>query len=869
MLRCLVRSEQLEPIEGDLVELFRARINESGLWHARVRYWIDTLSIVRQSRRVHRATRARPSMTTLISTLITEIRFATRALAKRPGYAAIAACTLALGIGSSVAIFTVLNAVVLRPLPYPDSDRIVEVLHHAPGLRLPELRSSPGLIAHYQQTARSLASIAGYEIRRLNLSGTGAAERVRAVVATPTLFDVLATPAALGRLFRDDDAGRDGPRAAVLTEAFWRSRYGADPAVIGRFVHLDGRPAEIVGVLPPGFAFPDHETQVFLPQRLEPTAFGRFGMTSIARLAPGTPIDAARREIDQLQQRIPEWFPELTRETLANFGWSASVQPLHERVVASVAATLWMLFGAVCLVLLVAAANVANLFLVRADSRQRELAVKSALGAGRARIAAAFVAEGLVLATIAAILGLLLAEGATRALVTYGPPRLPRLQEVRLDVTVLAFTAAVSASSAVLLTLLPALGATRRSFNVSLRGGGRCGTSSRARSHVRKLLIVTQVAMVVVLLICAGLLLRSMVRLRVVDPGVRVQGVLVAALSAGAQSDRSLALATYRRILDELAALPGVSSLGAATILPVGATALAGSSFDIRSRPRPDTEPPLFTMHAGISPGYFETLGVPILEGRLPERGDEDQRRPVAWVNKTFARQFLEHRAVGESIHLSEAWVEIVGVVGDVRTTGLRDDVAPMVYLPLTHGVTSLAVLEAVIRTDGDAAALAPLVRSVVDRVDSSVPITTRTMDDVMSAALAPATFTVTLVGIAAALGVVLGVVGLYGALSYIAAQRTSEIAVRLALGAKPAAVCAMVLRQGLVVTVSGIVIGLAGAWASARLMSSMLFGISAYDPVTYVTLPFLLLVVSMAATYVPARRAAATDPVQALRIEA
>jgi predicted permease len=339
-------------------------------------------------------------------------------------------------------------------------------------------------------------------------------------------------------------------------------------------------------------------------------------------------------------------------------------------------------------------------------------------------------------------------------------------------------------------------------------------------------------------------------------------------MSIGARGNRAEAVALYHRMLDEVATVPGVSATGAAGTLPMGATSLKGSDFEIRSRPKPESAPPLFTMYTAVTAGYFETLGVPLVGGRAPARPDEEQNRPVAWVNRAFAHQFLDDRAVGEGIKIQETWLEIAGVVGDLRTTGLNEEVRPMVYLTLGNPSAPADVMYAVVRTSGDPASLAPSLRAAVDRVDPTVPLTLRTMEEVLSASVAQTTFTLTLLATAAVIGLVLGVVGLYGAISYIAAQRTGEIGVRLALGAKPATVCAMVLRQGTAVALAGVVVGLLAAWFSARFMASLLFEVSPYDPVTYAVVALLLMTVSTFATYVPARRAAATDPIQALRNE-
>jgi predicted permease len=809
-------------------------------------------------------------MNTLLSNTVLELRVAIRMLTSRPGYAAVAALTLALGIGANVAMFTVVNAVLIQPLPYPESDRVVEIIHHAPGLNMPDMQSAPGLIVKYRDSVRTLSHMAGYDLKLMNLNAGGAPERVRGVGVTPTLFDVLQVRPALGRPFLEADLQERSPAVTILTHAYWQSRFGSDPAAVGRTLQLDGRVAEIVGVMPRGFVFPDPETRILVPLPLDPKAgFGSFGTESLGRLAPGVTRDAAQREFEQLQQRIPEWFPAITNEVLSSFGWGVTVARWKDRVVRDVSRTLWLLLGSVVLVLLVAAANVANLFLVRAESRQREVAVRSALGASRGRIAGTFLAESFVLAVAGGVVGMIIAALGTRLLVAYGPRRLPRLHEVEMDGTVFAFAAALTVLCALLLGMLPALGGARRSLAFVMREGGRGTTAGRGRHHARQGLIVAQVAMALVLLVGSGLMLRSALRLHAVDPGFVPEGLLTVGISLGTQPDRQRAVTFYHQVLDEMARQPGVEAVGGASTLPVAATSLTGSSFEIRSRPRAASAVPPFTMHSAVTAGYFETLGVPLIRGRFPERADAEQMRPLAWVNQAFARQFLDDRAIGESIELQDTWLEIVGVVGDLRMSGLDEAARPMLYVPMGSAAGALDTIYAVLRTNGDPSSLAASLRPAVDRVDPSVPLNTaRTMTDIIDSSLAQTSFTVMLLAIAATVALVLGVVGLYGVISYIVSQRTAEIGVRLALGADPGAVRRMVLRQGVTVAVVGVMVGLVVAWMSTRLLSSVLFEVSARDPLIFASVPLVLTLVSALAVDLPARRAARLDPLRALREE-
>lgn len=799
-------------------------------------------------------------------------RRALRALMRRPGFTAIAVLTLGLGVGANVAIFTVVNGVLFRPLPYPESDRIVVVRHHAPAINLEDMQSSPGMIELYRESARTLTRMAAVGMAQQNLAGTGQPERVDVVRVTPEFFEVMRVTPADGRVFREEDEAPGAPPVAILTHAGWRTRFGGDEQVIGRTVQFEGQTREIIGVMRPDFVFPDPDAVALLPMQMDPARpFGTFGLMSLARIAPGETLESVRAELNALRARIPERFPDVTQAFLDNSGFNASVEPLRTRLVEDVERALLLLLGSVGLVLLVAGANVANLFLVRAESRRREMAIRSALGASRAHVAGVFLAESMILGVSGGAVGLLLATIGVRALVLGGPIELPRLHEVGVDGTVLLFALALSVTAGLLLGVLPL--PRLKSTGALLRDGGRGSTVGRSRHRTRKLLIVAQVAVALMLMIGSGLALRSVLRLRAVDPGFRAQDVLTVGVSLGENVDRQRAIAFYTRVLDELRALPGVQSVGAANALPVERSGLNGSSFEIESEPREEGELPPVSMYSAVMPGFLETLEIPILAGRAPVRHDAEGGPPVAWVTKTFADRFLGGDAIGQRVRFATdtVFAEIVGVVGDTRTFGLQEEIRPITYLPMNTTVfgVQLGIMRFVLRTNGDPHALVPAVRAVVARADGTVPLTNaRTMEEVLARSIAQTSFTVTLLLIAAASALVLGVVGLYGVISYVVSGRAQEIGVRIALGARPAQVRAMVVRQGLVLTLAGVVLGVAAAAASARWASSMLFEVSAYDPVTFVVTAIVITAVSAFAAYLPARRAAAVDPVKALRQE-
>jgi len=820
----------------------------------------------------------RPRVGERLMSWMSEVRVSARALSRRPGYTAAAVLTLALGIGASVAIFTVVNAVLLRSLPYPDADRIVSISHHAPALDIPELTNSEGTLNFYRANADFFAPLAAYTQEQHNLVGGDQPERVKLTAVTPEIFDVLRVRPALGRPFGAADAAEGAPPVAILTDATWRTRFGADPAVLGRTIELDGTSTEIVGVMPRGFAFPGEDAVALVPATIDPKGtFGAFGIEGIARLAPGVTVAQAQQRATEIQPRMYDFFPELTRGFLEQAGWSVTVERYQDRLIGDdVARALWIVLGTVGFVLLIACANVANLFLVRAESRQKELAVRAAMGAGAGRIAAGFLSEALLLGAFSGLVGVLLAWGGVALLVAAGPSALPRLHEISVDGTSLAFAAVVSVGASLFLGALPLLRSRAGAVARVLRDGGRASTDGRDRHRTRSVLVAAQLALALVLLVGSGLMLRTFDRLRSVDPGFEPSGVLAVGMSLGEgiRGRNAEGAAFYARVADEVAALPGVAAVGLTSLAPMGEGDANGGSFYIEGEPRDDSELPPVAMYKVVGADYLKTMRQPLLEGRDLERADWEGGAPVLLVNEAFEKTHLGGSALGKGIKWDSAaaFAHVVGVVADAHEFGLREEVRPMAYLPMvvgSWGYPGMGRMYLVVRGEGRSDPPVQAIRDVVRRLGPAVPITSvRTMDEIMARSVAQTSFTMILLGIAAGVALFLGAVGLFAVVSYVVGQRTREIGVRVALGAARSDIRRMVFRQSAVVAAIGVVAGLAGALALTRLMGAILFGVSARDPIAFVGAPLLLLAVLALATWLPARRAARVDPMDALRAE-
>ncbi|MCP4898372.1 MAG: ABC transporter permease [bacterium] len=814
-----------------------------------------------------------------MSSFAREIRTALRALRRSPGFTFVSILTLALGIGASSSIFSVVNAVLLQPLPYQDAHELTAVWNAAPGFGFDLLMQSETTYTVYREFNDSFVDIGLYDQLTLNLIGDGDPIRVQASSATSPVFNVLGVPPARGRVLNESDDKFGSANVVVISDELWRSRYGSDPNVLGRSLNLQGETWEVVGIMPPGFTFPRENTQLWIPHRIDPATLGKtdFSYQSIARLKSGITLEAAKADLDRVLTRLPEFSPgELTAEALQQAEFASLVSPMLEDVVGDVGQTLWILLGTVGFILLIACANVANLFLVRAEGRRREAAVRFALGAGRRHMARYFLAEAAVMGVFGCVIGLSFAHLGVRALHVLNPD-IPRLNEVGIDGFVVAFCAAVSIIAGLFFALIPMVKYGRLNLNAMLKDGGRGSSTGLQTQRIRSVLVVSQVALALVLLVGSGLMMRSFWQLRNVEPGFETEGVLTLRLSlpSSGYPDAQTTAGFYQQLLEKIEALPGVLSAGAVTNLPM---ADGESNWGLMIEDvveQPGELPPLARVNYA-TPGYFEAIGIPVQNGRGFERYFNEQ---AVVVNSAFEQHYWPGQsALGKRVAEREGdresaiWYTIVGVVGDVRDNGLSFEIPEMLYFPpvmqradgtLKAGQT----MSIAIRTASPAMDLAGSVRETVWAMDPHLPVANvQTTTEIVSFSTRRTTFAMLLLGVASSVALLLGVVGIYGVVSYLVSQRRQEIGVRMALGAQRGTVSRMVIRQGMWVTVVGVVIGLVGAWALTRLMASMLFGVSATDPLVYAGVSAIILGVSIVASYIPARRAARVSPVEALR---
>ena len=811
---------------------------------------------------------------------MSELRYALRRLAARPGFSTVCILTLGLGIGVNVTLFALVYGVLLKPLSYPAAERLVTVSHDAAALNLDDMGISAPLYLRYREQAASFEEMAMIEDGRISLTGLDEPLRVRHGTVTASTFKVYGLAPLLGRPFGRQDEKPGAAPVVLISQRLWRGRFGGDLHIVGRSIEIDGSPREVVGVMPSSFEVPDVETDVWIPLIIDPTdhPLGRFGGACVARLKPEASLTSALADLKRFTDGLVERFPEeRAAPVLRRSGFQPVVRPLLEDIVGEVREALLVLLAGVGFVLLMACANVANLFLVRAEGRQRELAMRSALGASRARLVGSFAVEGLVLALVAGAASVLLAHLALRALIPLAPEGIPRLHSVELGGPVLLFTLVLSLLSAFLFAFLPVFSYARFDLAAVLREGG-WGLSGRGRVRLRKNLVAAQVALSLVLVVGAGLMVRSFQKLSRVNPGFEARGALSLRLSLpGARYDSPRRIADFvDQLTRRLEALPGVTAAGVISLLPLGGSASgAGHSFEDFPLAEDGVPPVFFDFIA--SPGCLQALGLRLIEGRWFEPADHQRFGAVAVISQSIAKQYWPRSsAIGRRLRPGRAdgdkWYTIIGVVGDVHHLRLEEDPSDTVYYPLVRreedgGIGSNLCL--VLRTAAAPETLAQPVRSAVWELDPNVPIThVMTLEKLVADARAPMAFSMLLLLIAAGMALFLGALGIYGVISFVVSQRTAEIGVRMALGAQPRQVRRMVLLDGLKVALPGIALGLAAALALTRLMKSLLYGVSPLDVQTFILVPFVLSAVAMGASLLPARRASLVDPAVALRTE-
>jgi putative ABC transport system permease protein len=803
-----------------------------------------------------------------------DLSYAWRMLTRNPGFSAALVLVIGLGIGANTAIFSVVNAVLLKPLPYEDPDRLVHVRE--------VLRDRFGSVtapnfADWSEQNHSFTALAARERATFTLTGEGEAERIAGLRVSASYFPLLGIAPVQGRGFLPEDTAPGAPDVALLSEGLWRTRFGADPAIVGRAVSLDQRRFMVVGVMPAGVALPTSVEQLYAPLVIGPEQLRQTGnhrLSVIGRLKPGVELAQATSDMRAIAHRLETVRPQ------SNQGWSVDLSLLGDRIVENVRSGVLLLFGAVGFVALVACANVANLLLARAARRQREIAVRAAVGAGRLRLVRQLLSESLLIALLGGALGLLLAFWGAQALVLLLPAGVPRLGEVDIDATVLGFTIALSLLTGLVFGLAPALQASGIAPRESLKEGARSAGAGRASERLRGGLMVAEVAIALLLLVGAGLLVRSFLRVRDVSPGFDTRDLVALELSlpASAYPEPGQVSAFYREALERVAALPGVTAAAATSHLPIASGGF-NLSVKLEGAPapaRPSEVPTAF--YRAVSPNYFAALGIPLLRGRPFDERDVARTPRVAIVNETMARQLWRGQdPIGKRFTLDEndtSPIEVVGVASDVRAFGLDSDPAPELHVPYAQGSTSFWAwtgrsLTLVLRGSGNAAALAPPLRATIAGLDKDLPVyNVRTMDEVLAASVASRRASMLLIGVFAAAALILAAVGLYGVVSYAVGQRTHEFGVRMALGAGERDVVRLVLGRGIKLAVLGLLLGSVGALALSRLLSSLVYGISPRDPLTYVGVGLLLFTVALVASYLPARRAARVEPVTALRHE-
>jgi len=813
-----------------------------------------------------------------------------RSRARMPGFTCIAVSTLAIGIGGNAAIFSVVEAVLLKPLPYPQPAELVTIDHSAPGVKIEHGGSAPFLYFTYREDGRVFEDVGMWNIGTLSVTGLAQPEEAPTLFVTDAILPILRVQPLLGRLISKSDDAPGGPDTVMLSAGYWRAKFGGDQSVIGRTVMLDSRPHQIIGVLPESFRFLDRKVALVVPFRLDRSKvfLGQFSYRGLARLKPGTSLEQANadaaRMIPSALRRFPP-FPGGSVQLFEQARITPAIRSLKDELVGDVAKTLWVLMATIGMVLLIACANVANLLLVRADARQQELAVRAALGAGSGRLARELLLESLVLGLLGGAVGIGLAFGALRVLIALAPSYLPRMDDIAIDLPVLAFTLVLSVVSGLIFGAFPIFKYATAQLSTMLRGGGRTASASRERQRTRSVLVVVQVALALVLLVGSGLMIRTFQALRDVQPGfTRAADVqtLRFAIPASQVKDELAVVHMEQAILDRLAAVPGVSGVALTTTVTMTGEGWHDPLY-AQDKAYTESQIPPLRLFKFVSPGFMKTIGGTLVTGRDFTWTDAYDKRPVALVSESLARELWNEPSAALGKHVrpyqNGAWREVVGVVSDMRDDGLSKKAATAVYWPLlgtafsggpdaqpqlARGVT------AVIRsTRTGANGFVNELSQAVWAVNPNLPVSgVRTLQDIYEASMARTSFTLVMLAIAGGMALLLGVGGLYGVISYAVSQRSREIGIRMALGAQARAVTRMFVMHGLILTATGVGVGLAVSLVMMRVIASLLFDVSPLDPLTYALVSVALTGATLLASYVPARRATTVDPIAALRAE-
>jgi putative ABC transport system permease protein len=796
----------------------------------------------------------------MLAHVLTDIRYAFRQMAKAPGFTIVAVLTLAFGIGASSSVFTIVNAAMLQPLPYPGQDRLAMVFEIVP--RFGRFAVAPANFLDWRAQSTSFEGIAAFGTGYETLVGADGAERLSRAVVSWNFFDVLGLSPALGRGFRADEDLPQQNGVVVLSHGMWQRRFGGDPQILGRSVILSGVPSTVVGVMPPDFDFPNRTVEFWRPLALNPANAprGSHYLTTIARLKNGVSFEQASAEMAGIAARLAQQYPANNRDE------GIEIVRLRDRIVGSAGPMLYTLLAAVGIVVLIACANVANLLLVRASVREKEIAIRAAMGAGRRRIVGQMLSEGIVLAVAGGLLGVLLAYLAITPLRTLGEGSIPRATEIALDWRVLAFAVLVTVVTGILFSLAPAWHAARTGLGAVFKDGSRSSVGARSL-RVRNTLLVVEVALSIVLLVGATLLLRSFARITAVDPGFRPEQVLTfsVGLPQVTYPEDQHRLAFFGRLHERLRGVPGVRAVGMVQTIPIRSDYLL--SFTIQGKPSEPGKDRAANYRA-VTPGYFEALTIPLMRGRLFTDQDVAPRM-VAVIDETFAKQYFPGEdPIGRGIGMgngTDGFYEIVGVVGSVKYEGLDTIPRPTMYAPFSTDL--FGTMWMMVKTAGDPRDFAPIARQVVRELDPTIPAASlERLDVVITESVAQRRFSMLLLAAFALVALFLAAVGLYGVVAYAVSLRTQEIGLRMAIGAQRSDVLRMVLGGGMKLAAAGVVLGLLAALWLARFVATMLFGVTPFDPVSYSVTAAILLSVSALACYVPARRATTVDPLVALR---